>query len=76
MPDNEVAAIKARPIVYLEHPVTPEEKAKHIAAGKRIMDIRFSPDYKPGKPKADAPAPVVEPEKAETAKTSKAAKAK
>lgn len=32
-----------REIVYLPHPVTPEEKAKHLKAGKRIMDIRFAP---------------------------------
>jgi hypothetical protein len=29
--------------VYLPHPVSPETKAKHIAAGERIIDIRFAP---------------------------------
>lgn len=29
--------------VYLPHPVSAETKAKHIAAGERIIDIRFAP---------------------------------
>jgi hypothetical protein len=29
--------------VYLPHPVSPETKANHIAAGERILDIRFAP---------------------------------
>ena len=35
-------------VVYLEHPVSDEEKAKH--KGKRIIDARFRPeDDKPAK---------------------------
>jgi hypothetical protein len=35
-----------RKIVYLPHPVTAEVKKKHLAAGERIIDIRFAPkDY-------------------------------
>jgi hypothetical protein len=30
-------------VVYLKHPVSAEEKAKHIADGKRIIDIKFKP---------------------------------
>ena len=33
-----------KPIVYLEHPVSAEEKAKHIKDGKRIIDIKFKPE--------------------------------
>lgn len=43
--------------VYLPHPVPPETKAKHLAAGERIVDIRFAPEgYKP------EPAPIAQPE--------------
>ena len=31
-------------IVYLKHPVSPEEKAKHVNAGKKILDIKFKPE--------------------------------
>jgi hypothetical protein len=31
-------------IVYLEHPVTPEEKAKYRKQGKKIIDIAFAPE--------------------------------
>lgn len=48
-----------REIVYLPHPVTPEEKAKHVKAGKRIVDIRFAPK---GYVSTPAPAPVAMPE--------------
>ncbi len=30
-------------IKYLKHPVTAEEKQKHISQGFKIMDIRFKP---------------------------------
>lgn len=30
-------------IVYLKHPVSPEQKAKVVSEGKRIVDIRFKP---------------------------------
>ena len=36
--------------VYLKHPVSAEEKAKHKAKGDKILDIRFKPKEKP-KPK-------------------------
>jgi len=36
--------------VYLKHPVSAEEKAKHKAKGDKILDIRFKPEEKP-KPK-------------------------
>jgi hypothetical protein len=36
--------------VYLKHPVSAEEKAKHMAKGDKILDIRFKPYEKP-KPK-------------------------
>lgn len=46
-------------IVYLPHPVSAELKAKHRAAGEKIMDIQFAPaDYKVVEPVA---APVIEP---------------
>lgn len=46
-----------RKIVYLPHPVSPETKAKHIAAGERIVDARFAPEgYAP------EPAPIAEPQ--------------
>jgi len=31
-------------IIYLKHPVSPEEKAKHRAEGFRIIDARFKPE--------------------------------
>lgn len=31
-------------IVYLKHPVSAEEKAKQLKAGKRIIDIKFAPE--------------------------------
>ena len=37
--------------VYLKHPVSSEEKAKHRGKGDKILDIRFKPKSKP-KPKA------------------------
>lgn len=47
--------------IYLPHPVSPETKAKHIAAGERILDIRFAPQGYQAEP-APAPAPIAEPE--------------
>lgn len=44
-------------IVYLAHPVSPETKAKHRAAGERIVDIRFAPEGYTVKA-----APIAEPE--------------
>ncbi len=40
--------------VYLKHPVSAEEKAKHMAKGDKILDIRFKPkeDKPKRKPKA------------------------
>lgn len=32
-----------REVIYLPHPVSPEEKARHQKAGKKIVDIRFAP---------------------------------
>lgn len=38
-------------IIYLVHPVSAEEKAKH--KGKKIVDARFKPDeVEPEKPKS------------------------
>jgi len=56
-----------RKIVYLPHPVSPETKAKHLAAGERIMDIRFAPQGyqaapKPAPEPMPEPAPIAEPE--------------
>lgn len=44
--------------VYLKHPVSADEKAKHKAKGNKILDIRFNPEEqkpkrKPRKKKAD-----------------------
>lgn len=44
-------------VVYLEHPVSAEEKAKHLKAGKRIIDIKFKP---PEEKKAAKKAPKSE----------------
>lgn len=33
-----------RKLVYLEHPVSAEQKAEAMAAGYRIIDARFDPD--------------------------------
>ncbi len=38
-------------IVYLKHPVSAEEKAKHKAKGDKILDIRFKPEAAKPKPK-------------------------
>ena len=40
--------------VYLKHPVSADEKAKHKAKGDKILDIRFKPkeDKPKRKPKA------------------------
>lgn len=49
--------------VYLPHPVSPETKAKHLAAGERIVDIRFAPaGYAAPQQKAPVVEPVAEPE--------------
>lgn len=32
--------------VYLKHPVSADEKAKHKAKGDKILDIRFKPKEK------------------------------
>ena len=32
-----------REVIYLKHPVSKEEKAKQLKAGKRILDIKFQP---------------------------------
>ena len=40
--------------VYLKHPVSAEEKAKVIAKGDKILDIRFKPETKKAKPKPKA----------------------
>lgn len=37
--------------VYLKHPVSAEEKAKVIAKGDKILDIRFKPEAAKPKPK-------------------------
>lgn len=37
-------------VVYLKHPVTAEEKAKHRAKGEKIIDIKFKP-FEAEKPK-------------------------
>ena len=37
--------------VYLKHPVSAEEKAKHRAKGDKILDIRFKPKAAKPKPK-------------------------
>lgn len=39
--------------VYLKHPVTKDEKAKHVAKGDKILDIRFKPVTKKKKKKED-----------------------
>jgi hypothetical protein len=31
-------------VIYLKHPVSPEEKAKYRAEGFRIIDERFKPE--------------------------------
>jgi hypothetical protein len=41
--------------VYLKHPVSADEKAKHKANGDKILDIRFKPNEIP-KPE-EAPKP-------------------
>lgn len=41
--------------VYLKHPVSTEEKAKHKSNGDKILDIKFKPEEKP-KPKRKAKA--------------------
>ena len=43
-------------IVYLKHPVSAEEKAKVIANGDKILDIRFKPKAAKPKPKPKAKA--------------------
>lgn len=48
-----------RETIYLPHPVSPEEKAKHQKAGKKIMDIRFAPK---GYVNASVVEPVATPE--------------
>ena len=40
--------------VYLKHPVSAEEKAKHMAKGDKILDIRFKPESEKPKRKAKA----------------------
>ncbi len=40
--------------VYLKHPVSAEEKAKHKAKGDKILDIRFKPEDEKPKRKAKA----------------------
>lgn len=30
-------------VVYMKHPVTPEQKAEQRAKGNRIIDIKFAP---------------------------------
>ena len=30
-------------IVYLKHPVSPEDKKKYLGQGKKILDIVYSP---------------------------------
>lgn len=51
--------MKELKIVYLPHPVSPEVKAKHHAAGERIIDIRFAPaGHKPA-PDVKETAPIV-----------------
>ena len=40
--------------VYLKHPVSAEEKAKIIAKGDKILDIRFKPKAAKPKPKPKA----------------------
>ena len=43
-------------IKYLAHPVTPEDKAKWVKKGFKIVDERFNPNPK----KTRAPKPVDE----------------
>lgn len=45
--------------VYVPHPVTPETKAKHNAAGERIVDIRFAPAGYKAAPDVKETAPIV-----------------
>ena len=40
-------------IVYLQHPVSKDEKAKVRANGDKILDIRFKPKGKPKAKKED-----------------------
>ena len=40
--------------VYLKHPVSKGEKAKVIANGDKILDIRFKPESEKPKRKAKA----------------------
>lgn len=54
-------------IVYLKHPVSAELKAKHRAAGEKIMDAKFAPaDYQKVEPVAaapvDEPVAIIEPQ--------------
>ena len=39
-------------IVYLKHPVSKDEKAKHRAKGDKILDIKFKPESEKPKNKA------------------------
>lgn len=41
-----------KPVKYVKHPLSKEDKEKHIADGFKILDARFEPE-KP-KPKAKA----------------------
>ncbi len=36
--------MQEREVIYLKHPVSADEKAKHLKAGKKILDIRFAPE--------------------------------
>ena len=40
--------------VYLKHPVSAKEKAKHKAKGDKILDIRFKPESEKPKRKKKA----------------------
>ena len=39
--------------VYLKHPVSKEDKAKVVAKGDKILDIRFKPKAKAKKAKKE-----------------------
>lgn len=48
-------------IVYLKHPVSPEDKKKYLGQGKKILDIVYSPqgeDKEPVKVKDKEPVKV------------------
>lgn len=50
-----------RKIKYVKHPVSPEQKAKLVSEGYKIIDERFKPEgYQEDKPKAKKKAKAKE----------------